>query len=351
MDSLNKKTELSIFKNSIDFNFIMSQCRLFLLLFSLVLCGCHQSSKTTIEANQIDTPTSLSSLDTNEITHRGALLLTRFQSLKDLKKVIQIEYFKPQSIFKMHTPQVQVTHTCAGRKVKSILKSGVSEYDIRDAWFGSIWDQVFLGLKTPYLIINKTNFPRIYNLSRRKSQIFGEGDVAFYDLAETMVKHIHDDDLAHMSERDLSEKGYLNSFNHITSQAFMTSIFSERFADFIADLHERAHMPELITGEFTEEQMTNWGKGPIDNYVDIINNEWGQELGKRLKKKYNIKKSTFWTPDLLADYLNDIQRYYSWAFQIGFKPFKASDQLVVSFSNKLNIVMEDTTGLRFKKKK
>ena len=79
----------------------------------------------------------------------------------------------------------------------------------------------------------------------------------------------------------------------------------------------------------------------IDNYVDIINNEWGQELGNVLKKKYNISSETYWTPILLANFLNDIQSYYSWAFHIGFKPFRAEDEMVIRFSDKINLVMNN----------
>ena len=98
-------------------------------------------------------------------------------------------------------------------------------------------------------------------------------------------------------------------------------------------------MPELLTGMFTEEQLTDPNNNPVDNYVDLINNEWGQELGKKLKIKYGITPSTVWTKALLSAYLNDIQDYYSWAFQISFHPFTTQDSLVIKFSDKINKVM------------
>jgi hypothetical protein len=179
----------------------------------------------------------------------------------------------------------------------------------------------------------------IENLGRRRPWQFGKGDVAFYDLAEAMVQHIAAVDTIDMPARDLSEKGYLNTFNHITAQAFMTSIFSEELADFVADVHERFNMPELIAGHFTEKQLSDMETGPVDNYIDIINNEWGQELGKVLRKKYGLTKQTVWTPALLTAYLNDIQSYHSWAFQIGFTPFRSSDEKVIQFANKINTVL------------
>jgi len=125
----------------------------------------------------------------------------------------------------------------------------------------------------------------------------------------------------------------------------MTSIFSERIADFISDVHERYYTPELITGAFTEDQLLDLEVGPLDNYLDIINNEWGQELGKELRIKYHITRNTHWTPEILANYLNDIQSYHSWAFQIGFNPFRASDDLVIRFSHKINRVLHDFPAL------
>ncbi|MFN3940495.1 MAG: hypothetical protein ACK4IY_07890, partial [Chitinophagales bacterium] len=152
---------------------------------------------------------------------------------------------------------------------------------------------------------------------------------------------------AFLYPNDTTEKGYINTFNHITAQTFITSIFGEELADFVADAHERANHPELITGTFTETQLNDLAEGPVDNYTDIINNEWGQELGKNLKVKYHITRQTNWTPELLANYLNDIQAYYSWAFQIGFTPFRPQDEQVTKFSRKLNLVMAGASYAAF----
>ncbi|MFT4664717.1 MAG: hypothetical protein ACI8YQ_003513 [Polaribacter sp.] len=332
---------------------------LLLLFFSAIACkqkaptGSDLSTEHGKETKSFSTTVNLDSGPAMEPT-KGALLLTRFKTLDELKKVIQIKYFegvKGADPIMHKTPSVRITHASHGRKVVSNLRFGVSERDISSAWTGGLGDKIWLGLSFPYLVFHKRNLPRVFNLSRRRAQVFGEGDMAFYDLAETMVSNINDDDLLLLPPEDLSEKGYLNTFNHMVSQAFITSIFSEKFADFIADSHERAHMPELITGTFTEEQLKDLEKGAIDNYVDIINNEWGQELGKVLGEKYAITKQTNWTPELLANYLNDLEQYFSWSFQIGFKPFRAEDELVITFAKKINTVMNDVSGMRWKKKK
>lgn len=186
----------------------------------------------------------------------------------------------------------------------------------------------------------RKDLEKIFALSRWRPEK-GDGDLAFFDIAKSTVENINTPETAFRNVRDSTEKGYLNSFNHITAQAFITSCFSEELADFIADAHERHHHPELITGKFTEQQIADLGEGAVDNYVDLVNNEWGQELGKALKEKYSINPKTNWTPELLAAYLNDLQSYYSWAFQIGFEPYRPQDEEVLNFSNKIDAIMKD----------
>ncbi len=308
------------------------------LFFFLVLffasSGCEQSIHSSTSKSDIN------SFKSGE----GALLLTRFKSLEDLKKVVQIQYgaavpFSTGAI----TPQpyVRLTHRCGEREVTSILKTGVNESDFLRARNGNVWDKILLLLKSPFAVWNRRDLMIIESLGRKRPPLFGKGDVAFFDIAAAMVYNISDDDFKSMSSEDFSEKGYLNTFNHITAQAIMTSIFSEKVADFVADVHERNRLPELITGTFNEDDLTDVENGPMDNYIDLINNEWGQDLGKLLRNKYGISHHTHWTPQLLADYLNDVQSYYSWAFQIAFKPFKATDEIIIQLASKINIVLID----------
>ncbi len=303
-------------------------------LLSLFIIGCNQTPDNTISGEWACT-----SLDSNDTTSaasyktvRGALLGSRFTSLEDLKSVIQIEY---------DSNVVRVRHCSNGKEVTSILEKGASQGDILNARYkGAIWARFTLLFRCPFAVINRKDLEKSFNLSRRIPEWFGEGDPAFFDLAESLVANINTPELAIKNVRDSTEKGYLNSFNHITAQAFITSCFSEEMADFIADSHERYRHPELITGIFTEAQIANLEEGPVDNYVDLVNNEWGQELGKQLKERYCINRETNWTPELLANYLNDLQRYYSWAFQIGFEPFRPEDEVVIRFSKKIHIIMK-----------
>ncbi|HEX2898367.1 MAG TPA: hypothetical protein VHS96_01485 [Bacteroidia bacterium] len=277
----------------------------------------------------------------------GGLIATRFKSLEELKIVVQIEYFTKEG---KPVPEgeeasmVRVIHCSKGRQVTGILESGISQDDIVKVQNGSFLDRLNLVFQSPYAVANREDLGRVYFLARRVPLSFGGGDLAFYDLAETSVANINTPNLAFKDVKDTSEKGYINSFNHITAQAFICSIFSEELANFVADLHERKNMRELTTGKFTENQLSNPVDNPVDNYVDIVNNEWGQELGNRLRKKYHISRDTWWTSELLSDYLNDIQGYYGWAFQIGLKPFRPEDEFVARFSSKINTVMRNKYG-------
>lgn len=327
----------------------MRMPRFFVLILLTALLACEQVRHSRpVSENMVQAESHfLDSLKPDRVG-RGALLLTRFNSFEEFKEVVKIEYNcvpvgSREGMYRKS--EVRLVHRSDSREVVSYLKSGVSEKDFNRARDENVWAKVSLVTRTPYALINRNDLVTVEILGRRRYEWFGEGDIAFYDLAEEMVRHISIEDRLQMSERDLSEKGFLNTFNHITAQGFMTSMYDASMADYIADVHERFAMPELITGIFTREQILDLDNGPMDNYVDMINNEWGQELGEVLKLKYEINQETYWTPELLADYLNDMQDYYSYAFGIRFLPFRASDDKVRRFSVKINRVKADVAEL------
>ncbi len=301
-----------------------------LMLLMLSLCSCsHQSDKGYM--NNCD-----SKFAGSEVSNR-ALLSTRYPNLKSLEAIMSIEYLNGSEGFL--SPAVRVSHCSKGKEVVSILESGVDEGDFRAAQEGGIIEKVTLAINSPYAIQNRSALTAVYYLARRRPDLFKEGDVAFYDIAVQTLRNINSQELPHIPAKDTGEKGFINTFNHITAQAFVTSFHSEDLADFIADSHERHAMPELLTGAFSKEQLIDPDKNPMDNYVDIVNNEWGQEIGIELGLKYSITDQTIWTPELLSDYLNDLQNHYSWAFGIGFDPFKPSDKVIQKFSTKINLVL------------
>jgi hypothetical protein len=329
--------------------------KLNLLLLTLLIAstwGCHNSSNKKSEAGAT-TKTSSDSLGAHQPSNKladkyissvkcKALLASRFASLQDFQSVVNIKYSTDRTgsdSTNLRNSRVVLSYHSQGQEVISILNSGLSQAEISKAKEGDVWDGVGLVFRSPYAIRNRAALTKIFILARRRPHSFGEGDVAFFDLAEACVNSINTSNIAYLTAKDSSEKGYLNSFNHITAQAFITSLFTEEIADFIADVHERKSMPELTTGKFSIAQLTDSNNYPVDNYVDMVNNELGQELGKRLSVKYNIKEDTKWTPELLADYMNDIQVYYRWAFGIGMRPFKAEDDLLIRFAHKINSVL------------
>jgi hypothetical protein len=325
----------------------MNTC-LFLASLSIFFIGCNQAAENTTE-NSFRKCTSMSggsddSTDSSMYkTGRGALLGTRITSFEDIKTIIQIEYENGSDTADSTAPKsrwVRVHHCSGGREVIGVLEKGTMESDLMKAK-EAILPRFSVLFGSPYAVMNRRDLDKVFALARILPFSFGVDDVAFFDIAKALTKNINTPDLAFKNTRDSTEKGYLNTFNHFTAQAIITSCFSEELADFVADVHERDRHPELITGRFTPTQIADLGEGPVDNYVDIVNNEWGQEIGKQLKVKYGINRATNWTPELLANYLNDIQAYYIWAFQIGFKPFRAEDKVVRLFANKMNTAMRN----------
>ena len=321
---------------------------LFLASLFIFFIGCNQAAEnTTVNTFRKCTSMSLGSDDSTDAyiykTGRGALLGTRITSFEEMKTIIQIEYENGPIAADSTAPVnswVRVRHCSYDSEVISVLEKGTTDGDLMKA-VDAFLPRFTVLFGCPYAVMHRRDLDKIFVLTRFRPELFGIGDLAFFDIAKALVENINTPDLAIKNTRDSTEKGYINTFNHFTAQAIITSCFSEKLADFVADIHERDRHPELITGIFTQAQIADLEEGPVDNYVDIVNNEWGQEIGKQLKVKYGINRQTNWTSELLANYLNDIQAYYIWAFQIGFKPFKPEDKVVRVFANKMNTVLRD----------
>lgn len=275
---------------------------------------------------------------------RGALLASRFPSLEAFKQVVDVRYDRDlgRAAGADGSTWVTLCHCSGGKAVTSVLAAGVSQDDltkVKDK--GTKADIAALTLRAPDVVAAQTQLKTILVFSRRVPLEYGQGDPGFYDLAAASVSHINTPDLAYRFAKDSSDKGYINTFNHFTAQAMITALFSEQVADIVADLHERKNLATLTTGIFTTAQLSSPTDNPVDNYVDMLNNEWGQELGKQLAAHYGISRRTYWTPELLAAFLNDIQAYYMWAFEIGMQPFRADDELVIRFAIKLNVLLDN----------
>ncbi|MEO6190687.1 MAG: hypothetical protein ABIO44_10345 [Saprospiraceae bacterium] len=319
----------------------------FLFILTVCFISCDQSG-----LNNSSYLTSLNSDKTNlqdeHFYNFGvkckALMSSRFKNLEQLKTILTIEY--DRDYLKLDSSECQnsmvtLSYISNGEKIIRALTSGVKQNELLLLPKANLYTQSRFVLSYPNHVRQRRELELIYLLSRRMGEIFGSGDKAFYDIAEASSHHINMPNLAYQNAQDSSEKGYLNTFNHVTAQAIMTSFFSEDLADIIVDLHEINSMPELTNGRFSESQLIDLNNNPVDNYIDIINNEVGQKIGLRLKEKFKLNEKSICTPVLLATYLNDIQSYYIWALEIGMNNFRPTDELIIRFSNKLNKLLKE----------
>ena len=98
------------------------------------------------------------------------------------------------------------------------------------------------------------------------------------------------------------------------------------------DIHERDHTA-LMTGEMKGQNMG----AVIDNYADIINNEWGQRWGEAISEDLGITKDTKWTNDITSKYLNALQDKISKGMGIKFnKTFSEKDDFVKKTTDFIN---------------
>ena len=272
---------------------------------------------------------------TAQLPQAHALLATDFTGLADFQRVVALQYRQTED--STHGT-VDLVYKNNGDVIRSSLSDGITQGDILDARNGSIWDKLRLTCSSPYAVWNRKELSQVYMLARHRPTLFGENDAAFYDLAQSTMRQIVATDGAFANFRDSLEKGYINTFNHITAQALITALYDEKIANYVATVHERHHMPQLVSGLFSKAQLDDTLNFPIDNYVDIINNELGQELGKFLKSKLNITKKTNWTPQLTATFLNTLHDYYAASFHITIAPYTAQDPLIMRFSDKLKTI-------------
>ena len=282
---------------------------------------------------------SWESSNENFTTHR-ALLASRIHSLEELKRIVKVDYFPKDTVDKTATKYVCLTYSSMGKEISAVLKEGIDQDEIVKAKDGSLLDKLSILFKDPFAIKIRDNLKRINILARRFRIKYGDEDLAFYDLGLASLKNIRKTEHSFTTALDSSENGYINTFNHVTAQALISSIFGIETAEFVAVVHERENMPELmdknVISNLNNSDMINQA---VDNYVDLLNNKMGQLLGSALSNKYNINRRTVWNEQLLSSYLNDVQEFYRYSFNISMKPFNEDDEIVIRFSRKLKAVL------------
>ncbi|NOT37112.1 MAG: hypothetical protein HOP11_07020 [Saprospiraceae bacterium] len=301
------------------------------------------SDSNTIKSNVTKKNSPKNSALNDFGTRCKALLTSRFKNLEEFKNVVSIQYDRDYSRLdssECRNSSVTLSYKSNGEEIKRTMSSDINQDDVQKLPKSDIITLSCFIFTHPNIIRLRKNLEDAYSLSRRKPAFYGPGDKAFYDLAEASYYNIISQPQTFLNSKDSSEKGYINTFNHITAQAIITSFFSEELADLISDLHERKNMPEITCGKFTSVHLNDTLNNIVDNYIDILNNEIGQKIGLKLREKYNINSTTQCTPILLSNYLNDVQGYYSMVLKIVFRSFRPSDKVINKFSHKINLVLE-----------
>jgi RHS repeat-associated protein len=242
------------------------------------------------------------------------LVASDFETLSQLKKNLKLEYCY-DVVDSKEVYQVTVSQNFWGIHQQHILteNGGPKQTELETFWGKASYAASHPGNA---LVLNKIN-----NLSLRKNN---DQKMAFQDIANTLK--------ANLSKGEA--RGTIdNTFLHVAGQSFITTLFGEGYADLSGDIHERDHK-SLLTGNIQAGVDT---QKAIDNYSDIINNQWGQRWGEAISKDLGITKDTEWTNDLTSKYLNALQDKISKGMGVKFdKSFKESDNFVKKTTEFIN---------------
>lgn len=250
------------------------------------------------------------------------------------KVFVQFNSQEADKIGRIRDESITLLYVSHGDTIISTLRRGVSQNDIIKVRDGSISDKITFSLEQPEVVASRIDLNKIYKLARRRPTLFGEGDVAFYDLAEMMLNNMRKTSINNQPSNHFSEYGYINTYNHVVAQALITIIYSDAIADSIACYHERIRFDELIS-PVNHEELTQIH---IDNYVDMVNNEIGQRLGLATSDFLMLDRNEKWDPQKLSRVLNLFQSYFSRHFQTSFEPFRPDEEEIIRFAQKINVV-------------
>src|SRR5919197_307345 len=185
-------------------------------------------------------------------------------------------------------------------ELNELSESTVTQAELKAAKAGGFLDKAALGLSHPELIWYRSDLEAIEKLSFVKKS-------------------------------KSATEGRRNMLLHVFGQAVITTLFGRGAADLAGDIHER-DMASLISGTITPAEE----KGAIDNYADMINNVYGQQLGAELASSLGVGGGTTWDPALTTQYVNAAQAWI--AGEMGWKvsDFKDTDPVIVKFTALLN---------------
>lgn len=267
---------------------------------------------------------------------RKPLIANNYKDLAALKKAVDIKY-TPAG--KISSAEVSVTDKAKKSKGTNTLSEGTAgQAEIKKAAGGDWGDKLAFGAANPSAVWHKSALEGIEKLSYAKKNTAGS---ALGHISDAMYPHIAKPPTGGAvwigKVKVTMPDATKNMLLHVFGQAVITTIYGRSAADYAGDLHER-DQASLISGAIlpAEERQA------IDNYADMINNLYGQDIGERVAKTLGVSSSTVWTPALTAKYVNAIQGEI--ASEMGWKmtPFSATDPQIVKFSALLNEVQGTT---------
>lgn len=281
---------------------------------------------------------------------RKPLIANQYRSLDELKKAVDIQY-TPGGYETRFTGDTY-TDVYIQAKVSVTDKSGKGTNELSEATVvqkeasdklekGSTWDKLMLALQYPDAAYFKGELEEIRKLAKATKDPKGKiiNGTAIGHMSDLMYEHLAMKDrpsgrTVMIGKDKTTMKGATkNMMLHVFGQALLTTLYGRSVADLAGDIHER-DQPSLITGVISKAEE----RQAIDNYADLVNNLYGQDIGERLQKELGATENTVWTPELTAKYLNAVQLEIEKEMKWTFKPFDAKTPEVVRFTDRLNEV-------------
>jgi RHS repeat-associated protein len=259
-----------------------------------------------------------------------------YRDLAALKKSVDITY-TPSGRFSSASVAVS-DKAKASIGTNTLSESNPGQAQLKKAAAGDWGDKLSFAASNPRAALYRNDLEKIEKLAFVKKNSSG-----------TALGHIADEMVGHLATKPSGPTVMIgkdkvtmvdatkNMVLHVFGQAVITTLLGRGAADYAGDLHER-DQPSLISGKIakTEERQA------IDNYSDMVNNLYGQDIGERVSAKLGITSSTVWNAKLTAKYLNAVEDAI--AKEMGWKmtPFSAGDAEVKKFTSLLNEVQGTT---------
>lgn len=242
------------------------------------------------------------------------LLATDYKTLAQLKKKVTITYVSEKRTEEWTYYSVTLVHKYKNTVLTHTLNNTGFTNDELKTFVG----KVELCIQDPFMcsILNSIN-----NMSYRAENSM---KMAFGDMPDKMI--------GNLKNKPKDAAALSNTMLHVTGQALITAIWGAGVADVVGDMHER-DQKSLMTGDIKDTEL----KQAIDNYCDLVNNEFGQLWGKEIADKLKIGPHTTWTDELTANFLNELQDKFKESLNLKFdKKFSKDDQFVKDYTKFIN---------------